>query len=94
MTRKLLIAQLNKAISNNNERQLEKAIARYFRQLKKEVLNNLDEYWSEYQLLQGQIDLIVNCLKKGKTCEQISAFLEIALEDIKQIQDKLNLTKI
>lgn len=59
MKRKLLIAQLNKAISNNNEKQLEKAIGKYFRQLKKEVLDNLEEYWSEYQLLQGHIDLIL-----------------------------------
>ena len=59
MQRKLLIAQLNKAISNNNERQLERAIGRYFKDLKEEVLSNLEEYWSEYQLLQGHIDLIV-----------------------------------
>ena len=59
MQRKLLIAQLNKAISSNNEKQLERAVSRYFRQLKKEVLSNLEEYWSEYQLLQGQIDLII-----------------------------------
>lgn len=59
MKRKLLIAQLNKAISNNNERQLERAIAKYFKELKQEVLTNLEEYWSEYQLLQGHIDLII-----------------------------------
>ncbi len=35
----------------------------------------------------GQVKLILNCLKKGKTCEQISEFLEIPLEDIKQIQE-------
>ena len=57
--RKLLIAQLNKAITSNNERQLERAVGKYFRQLKQEVLDNLDEYWSEYQLLQGHIDLIL-----------------------------------
>ena len=57
--KKLLIAQLNKAISSNNERQLERAISRYFKELRKEVLDNLEEYWSEYQLLQGQIDLIL-----------------------------------
>ena len=59
MQRKLLIAQLNKAISNNNERQLERAIGRYFKDLKEKVLSNLEEYWSEYQLLQGHIDLII-----------------------------------
>ena len=57
--RKLLIAQMNKALSTNNERQLERAISRYFKSLRKEVLANLEEYWSEYQLLQGQIDLII-----------------------------------
>ena len=54
-----MIAQLNKAISSNNERQLERAIRKYFKELREEVLSNLDEYWSEYQLLQGQIDLII-----------------------------------
>lgn len=57
--KKLLIAQLNKAISNNNERQLERAVRLYFKGLKQEVLDNLEEYWQEYQLLQGHIDLIL-----------------------------------
>ena len=43
---------------------------------------------------QGQIDLIINCLKKGKTCEQVSEFLEIPLEEIKQIQESLDFTKV
>ena len=42
---------------------------------------------------QGQIDLIINCLKKGKTCEQLSEFLEIPLEEIKQIQDRYIFSK-
>ena len=59
MQRKLLIAQLNKARSNNNEHQLERAIQQYFNGLKQEVLDNLEEYWSEYHLLQGHIKLII-----------------------------------
>ncbi len=59
MKRKLLIAQLNDALSRNNEKQLERAVSNYFKDLKKEVLNNLEEYWSEYQLMQGQINLII-----------------------------------
>ena len=43
----------------NNERQLEQALSKFFKQLSKEVLDNLEEYWSEYQLLQGQINLII-----------------------------------
>ena len=57
--RKLLIAQLNNRLSQSNEKQLELALRKYFKELKEEVLDNLEEYWSEYQLLQGQIDLII-----------------------------------
>ncbi len=42
---------------------------------------------------QGQVDLIISCLKKGKTCEQITEFLEIPFEDVKQIKENLHLTK-
>lgn len=42
----------------NNEKQLELAISKLFKDLKQEVLDNLEEYWSDYQLLQGHIDLI------------------------------------
>lgn len=59
MKRKLLIAQLNSKLSDVNERQLQTAIRDYFHGLREEVLDNLEEYWSEYQLLQGQINLIV-----------------------------------
>jgi SPP1 gp7 family putative phage head morphogenesis protein len=44
--------------SANNERQLQQSLSRLFRKLSDEVLGNLEEYWSEYQLLQGQINLI------------------------------------
>lgn len=57
--RKLLIAQLNSKRSSVNEQQLEKAISKYFKGLREDVLKNLEEYWSEYQLLQGQINLII-----------------------------------
>ena len=42
-----------------NEQLLQRAISKYFRNLRKEVLANLEEYWSEYQLMQGQINLII-----------------------------------
>ena len=59
MKKKLLIAQLNNRLSQSNERQLELAIKKYFKGLREEVLDNLEEYWSEYQMLQGHIDLII-----------------------------------
>ena len=54
-----MIAQLNNRLSQSNEKQLELAIRKYFKGLREEVLNNLEEYWSEYQMLQGHIDLII-----------------------------------
>ena len=44
----------------NNEAQLEKELGRFFRKLKKSVLKGLDEYWSDYQLLQGQVNLMLS----------------------------------
>ena len=42
----------------NNEERLAKELGVFFRKLKKEVLNALEEYWSDYQMLQGHINLI------------------------------------
>ena len=44
--------------SQNNEEALEEALNRFFKILSQKVQSNLEEYWSDYQLLQGQIDLI------------------------------------
>ena len=44
----------------NNEAQLEKELGRFFKRLKKSVLKGLDEYWSDYQLLQGQVNLMLS----------------------------------
>ena len=38
---------------------MERELSTFFKRLKKEVLNALHEYWSEYHLLQGQINLMV-----------------------------------
>ena len=57
--REVLASQVSLKRTQNNERQLEQALSKFFKGLSEEVLKNLEEYWSEYQLLQGQIDLIV-----------------------------------
>ena len=44
--------------SQNNEEQLYKQLTKFFNRLKKEVLKALEEYWSDYQLFQGQVNLI------------------------------------
>jgi len=56
--KQILASQIAYKRTQNNEAQLEKALAKFFNKLKKEVLNALDEYWKDYQMLQGHIDLI------------------------------------
>ena len=56
--KQILRSQLSNARSRNNERQLERELARFFDRLGKQVQQNLNDYWSDH-LLQGQIDLIV-----------------------------------
>jgi len=56
--KQILVSQIAYKRTQNNEVQLEKALAKFFNKLKKEVLNALDEYWKDYQMLQGHIDLI------------------------------------
>ena len=56
--KQILASQIAYKRTQNNEVQLEKALAKFFNKLKKEVLNALDDYWKDYQMLQGHIDLI------------------------------------
>ena len=55
--RQILASKISNARSRNNERQLERELARFFDRLGKQVQSNLEEYWSDH-LLQGQINLI------------------------------------
>ena len=55
--KQILQSQVSNARSRNNERQLERELARFFDSLGKQVQSNLEEYWSDH-LLQGQINLI------------------------------------
>ena len=58
MKKLILASQIALKRTQNNEHQLEKALRQFFKSLRGEVLDKLDEYWSEYQLLQGQINLM------------------------------------
>lgn len=58
MKKLILASQIALKRTQNNERQLEKALQQFFKSLRGEVLDKLNEYWSEYQLLQGQINLM------------------------------------
>ena len=51
-------ARLTQAKSLTNEKRLEQALSKLFQRVKKEVLDSLEEYWTDYQMRQGQIDMV------------------------------------
>lgn len=57
--RQILASQISVKRTLKNEKALERELSKFFKRLQKEVLSALEEYWSEYQLLQGQINLMV-----------------------------------
>ena len=63
--KQILRTQVSNARSRNNERQLERELARFFDRLGKQVQSNLEEYWSEH-LLQGQVDLITKPVSEAQ----------------------------
>ena len=56
--KQILRTQISNARSRNNERQLERALQRYFKALEKQVQRNLKFYWQDDNLVMGQVDLI------------------------------------
>lgn len=56
--KKILASQIANKRGLNNEKAMEGDIAQLFKQVSEEVQENLIEYWSDYQMLQGQINLI------------------------------------
>ena len=63
--RQILASKISNARTRNNERQLERELARFFDRLGKQVQQNLEEYWSEH-LLQGQVDLITKPISEAQ----------------------------
>lgn len=57
--KQILASQIALKRSQNNETELQNALARYFKIIEDAVLRNLDEYWSDNILLKGQVDLIL-----------------------------------
>ena len=65
--RQILAAQIALKRTQNNEVQLQRALSQFFKKLSDEVLENLEEYWSETLLLQGQIKLILQPITDSET---------------------------
>ena len=56
--RELLASQIALKRRLTNEERLQRELSKFFKKLHKEVQSALQEYWSEYQMLQGHINLI------------------------------------
>ena len=56
--KQILRTQISNARSRNNERQLERALQRYFKALEKQIQRNLKFYWQDNNFVMGQVDLI------------------------------------
>ena len=56
--RQILAAKISKKRSQQNELALQRDLSNFFKELAEQIHGNLEEYWSDYQLLQGQIDLM------------------------------------
>ena len=58
--KKILASQLSNARSRINEQQLEQELSQYFKSLEKEVQSQLEIYYNDTLLLQGQINIITS----------------------------------
>ena len=56
--KQILASQISLKRRLQNEKLLERDLNRFFLRLKKEVLKALEEYWRDYHMLQGHINLI------------------------------------
>ena len=64
--KQILASQIALKRSQNNESELQTALAKYFKIIETAILRNLDTYWSDTMLLQGHIDLILQPLITGE----------------------------
>ena len=63
--RQILASKISNARTRNNERQLERALQRYFKALEKQIQHNLKFYWQD-NLVMGQVDLITEPIMKSQ----------------------------
>ena len=62
----ILASQIALKRSQNNETELQNALAKYFKIIETAIQSNLEEYWSDTLLLQGHLDLILQPLTDGE----------------------------
>lgn len=66
MKNQILASQIALKRSQNNEAELESALAKFFKIIETAIQRNLETYWNDNLLLQGHIDLILQPLTTGE----------------------------
>lgn len=79
LKKELLAAQINYKRSEYNEKSLYADLHNFFLGLKQEVLKELEEYWNETFMFQGQVDLILSPIFESQ-----KQYYEIILKHIKK----------
>lgn len=64
--KRILASQISNARSQNNERQLQRELSRFFNRLGKKVQANLEEYYND-NLVLGQVELILEPISDAQT---------------------------
>lgn len=52
-------------------------------------MGNVSEYFISRGMEKGRSDIIESALKNGNTLEQVSAFLNIPLEEVRKVEEKM-----
>jgi len=97
--KQILRTQISNARSRNNERQLERALQRYFKSLEKQIQRNLQFYWQD-NLVMGQVDLITEPITNThqEYYEIIEKYLlreyELGSQEAKRLVLRLNKNRV
>ena len=96
MKNQILASQIALKRSRNNEAELQSALAKFFKIIEEAIQRNLEEYWNDTLLLQGQVDLILQPLTDGEDAyyqileQYIKREYKLGIDEAKRLVDLAN----
>ena len=96
---RILRSQVSNARSLNNERQLERALQRYFKSLEKQIQRNLEFYWND-NLVLGQVDYITEPILQSHDVyyeilkKYVSREYQLGTQEAERLINQLNRNKV
>ena len=97
--KQILRSQVNNARSLNNERQLERALQKYFKSLEKQVQRNLEFYWND-NLVLGQVDYITEPILQSHDVyyeilkKYVSREYQLGTQEAERLINQLNRNRV